>query len=82
MAGPEIADVSYLVSFCHSVCVQSFSNAWYSRYELTPSGKGQVIAKAKHLGDVEVGLPDEDRHIQPQSRMHRYLRSLRSTVRR
>jgi hypothetical protein len=85
MVGEEVADMSHLVSFCLPVkfgYLQSFSNARYSRYELTPSGKEQPIEKAKHLGDVEVGLPDEARHMQHHSRLHRYLRSLRSTLRR
>ncbi|KAJ5364839.1 DNA damage-inducible protein 1 [Penicillium cataractarum] len=53
------------------------------RYELTPSGKSQTTEMAKNADDIEVGLPDvEARHTQPHGRLHRYLRSLRSTLRR
>lgn len=77
--------MSYLVSFCHSMKienVQNISNDSYSRYELTPSGEKQPIEKAKYLRDMEVGLSDEAQHVQPHNRLHRYLRSLHSTLQR
>jgi hypothetical protein len=82
MAGSEVAHVSYVVSFCRREDAQDISNNEYSRYDLTPSGKEQPIEKAKHLRDVEGGLPDEARYMQPHSRLTRCLRSLRSTLRR
>ncbi|OOQ89702.1 hypothetical protein PEBR_06997 [Penicillium brasilianum] len=51
------------------------------RYELTPPGKIQPSEKAKIADDIEVGLPNVEGQ-QPHSRLSRYMRSLRSTLRR
>lgn len=53
----------------------------YSRYELTPPGRIQPSEKVKIADDIEVGLPNVEGQ-QPHSRLSRYMRSLRSTLRR